>query len=354
MPLPEDIEQSTSTYDAVTYTTDDVAEAMHDTDALVGSVQTTEELEVLPRISELRSRGRRRRQDFLRQKQTALLPQASLSTSTVWCRIKRLRAENKRLHDELHIQRRQVQQLTENSATLQAVFDQEVATIHAGHSQDIEHYQTHFHALLEEHNRLCELHTHLEHNYQTLYHTFQDVVEEELRKRLTEATYTLQNSPETIPPFLQELVRVVEALSRSAGERHLIEALFLKREVQMLAEQLQAERQQLATERQHLLALQQSAREQAQLRQRTLRARLQARWKVASLSTALGLLALLVVLQFVFLYILHVSLIAPVSVSLFAPIVLCILLVLAFSQPVSMMKYMYMSAPHKRKAKKEH
>jgi phosphopantetheine adenylyltransferase len=342
MSSPEDIEREAQTFMEVAAVTDALQEMPYNTDALVMSVQSTEELEVLSDHRSLLDEGRR---PGLSQTQPGTSLAASSAITNIRRRERLLREENKRLRAEL-------QQLTANHNKLQTEFDQEIAVIHTGHQQDVEHYQTHLQALMEDRNRLQEAYTHLEQNYQELYHSFQDVVEEEINKRLTEAAYALQTSPDTIPPMLQEVVRILRSRYGPTEEKQLIEALFLKREVQVMAEQLQEERKQLADERQKLLSMQQTAREQALLRQQTLKARLHARWRATALVTAVGLLALLVALQCVFLFVLQGSLIAPVSISLFAPIVLCALLAFVFSHPTHMLKHIYTSSPHKKRVKK--
>jgi len=349
MSSAEDIEREAQNFMEVVSVTETLEETPYNTDALVVSVQSTEELEVLSDQPDLLDGGR---QLNLSQTQADLLPVASPAIMNLRRQVRLLREENKRLRSALYTRQSELQQLIADYQALQAEFDQEISVIHTGHQQDVEHYQVHLQELMEERNHLQDACTHLEQKYQDLYHTFQDVVEEETNKRLTEATYALQTSPDTVPPVLQVLVRTLEAHYRPAEEKHLIEALFLKCEVQALAEQLQVERRQLAGERQKLLSMQQSAREQAMLRQQTLRARLHARWRVSALVTAVSLLVLLVILQCVFLYVLHVSLLGPVSISLFAPIVLCTLLAFVFSYPSTMIKHMYTSAPHKKRIKK--
>lgn len=346
---PEDIEREAENFVEVVSVTEALEEAPYHTDALVVSVQSTEELEVLSDQPDLLDGGR---QLNLSQTQTDMLPVASPAIMNLRRQVRLLREENKRLRSTLSDKQIELQQLMADYQALQGDFDQAVTVIHTGHLQDVEHYQVHLQELMEERNRLQDACNHLEQNYQELYHTFQDVVEEEMNKRLTEATYALQTSPDTVPPVLQGIVRSLETHYRPAEEKHLIEALFLKREVQALAEQLQAERRQLSDERQKLLVMQQSVREQAALRQQTLKARLQARWRVSALVTAVSLVTLLVVLQCIFLYVLRVSLIAPVSISLFAPIVLCTVLAFVFSHPSTMIKHMYTSAPHKKRVKK--
>lgn len=349
MSSPEDIEQEVQTFTELTSVTEALEETPYHTDALAVSIQSTEELGALANRRNLLD-GRRRHN--LSPTRTDMLLAVSPGIINLRRQARLLREENKRLRSELSAKQNELQLVITDYDALAARFDQEVSVTHTGHQQDVEHYQTHLQDLMEERNRLQETYTQLEQNYQELYHTFQDMVEEEINKRLTEATYALQTSPETIPPILQGVLRMLETHYRPAEEKHLIEALFLKHEVQAVAEQLQEERKQLANERQKLLAMQQTAREQAVLRQQTLKARLYARWRALALVIAVSLLVLLVVLQCIFLYILHVSLIAPVSFSLFAPIVLCALLALVFSHPTTMLKHIYTSAPHKKRIKK--
>jgi len=67
--------------------------------------------------------------------------------------------------------------------------------------------------------------------------------------------------------------------------------------------------------------------------------------------TSLGVLAALIVLQFVFLFLFHANVIASVSFSLVAPVILCVLLAVIFAQPFTMLRDIYKSAPHKQKRK---
>jgi hypothetical protein len=349
MSSPEDIQREVQTFMEVTSVTEALEEAPYNTDALVVSVQSTEELEALSDQRNLSDGGR---QLSMSQTGADILPAISPGIINLRRQVRLLREENKRLRNELYAKQSELQQIITDYDALEARFQQEVVVIHTGHLQDVEHYQSHLQALIVERNRLQETCTQLEQQYQELYHTFQDVVEEEINKRLTEATYALQTSPETVPPILQSVVHTLETHYRPVEEKHLIEALFLKREVQTMAEQLQEERKQLAAERQKLLVMQQTAREQAELRQQTLKARLHARWRVSALTTAVSLLVLLVVLQCVCLYILHVSLGASISFALFAPIVLCAFFALLLSHPITMLKHIYTSAPHKKRLKK--
>ncbi len=69
-------------------------------------------------------------------------------------------------------------------------------------------------------------------------------------------------------------MKTLELQVRQEEDKHLVEALYLKREVQRMAAILDQERQQIEEERHNLLVMQNTAREQAELRQKTLQARL--------------------------------------------------------------------------------
>src|SRR5579883_2695890 len=233
MSSPEDIQREVQTFMEVTSVTEALEEAPYHTDALVVSVQSTEELEALSDQRNLSDGGR---QLSVSQTGADILPAISPGIINLRRQVRLLREENKRLRNELYAKQDELQQIITDYDALEARFQQEVVAIHTGHLQDVEHYQSHLQTLIEERNRLQETCTQLEQQYQELYHTFQDVVEEEINKRLTEATYALQTSPETVPPILQSVVRTLETHYRPVEERHLIEALFLKREVQTMAE----------------------------------------------------------------------------------------------------------------------
>ncbi len=265
--------------------------------------------------------------------------------------VTQLHEENVYLHQKLTEQEQQIRQLIDDYATLHTEHERTIAAIHDGHRQDLEHYQTHLKEAIEERNSLQETCIQLEQNYQQLYHTFQEVVEEEVQKRLTEATYALQTSPDTAPPILQDALHIFEKRVRQFEEKSFVEAQFLLQEIQLLATRLQEERKQLDQERQNLLAMHHTVCEQVELHQKLAKARLHTRWRVASLSIAVGLVAFLVVMQFVFLYVFHATLTPSVSFALLAPILLCAVLAFTFSKPASMAKHMYLSAPHKKKGK---
>lgn len=348
MPSPDDRISADFSGDT-SWISDEETEVSQNTDALVVPEQQTEEL--LDFSSE-NDQVAGPYESHAVQTQTNmrpfLLPDTSIIQET-WST--QSREENVHLHQKLAEQEQQIQQLIDDYTTLHTEHEHTIATIHDGHQQDLEHYQTHLREAIEERNRLQETCIHLEENYQQLYHTFQEVVEEEVQKRLTEATYALQTSPDTAPPILQDALRIFERRARQLEEKSLVETLYLKQELQLLATRLQEERKQLDQERQNLLAMHHTVCEQVELHQKLARARLHTRWRVTSLSIAVGSLAMLVIMQFMFLYVFHATLTPSVSFALLAPILLCIVLAFTFSKPASMAKHMYFSAPHKKKAK---
>src|SRR5581483_6595538 len=210
--------------------------------------------------------------------------------------------------------------------------------VHKGYQQEIEQYQNHLREMMEERNRVQESYLQMEQQYQVLYHTFQDAVEEEARKMVVEATQTVELSPEAVPAFLQDAVKTLEIRAREVEDKHLLEALYLKSEVQRMAEELTAERKLLAEERQKLFTMQHTAREQAELYQKTLQSRLYARWKFKSAATSVGLLVTLIVLQFLTLDLFHVPFVTAVSLAIFAPVILCSLLAFVLAHPLTTVK----------------
>jgi len=160
-------------------------------------------------------------------------------------------------------------------------------------------------------------------------------------------------SPDTRPPLLQDMMETVESQVRRVEDKHLVEALYLKREVERMAGQMEQKYRQLDQELQNLLSMQLTVREQAKLRMKVLHSRLHARWAVKSISTTLGMLALLIVLQFVSLILFHVQVGSNLSLSLITPIVVCIVLALVLATPINMIKHFYTGAPHKRRVKED-
>jgi hypothetical protein len=337
--------------DDLTQTTDDFVTGELETGEL-----ETGALERLPRMLDRKSLASERRQSILQQKQTDTLPHLTIDTpnaKVAWRQVVQLREGNRRLHFELEEMQTELQRLITDYKTLQSEFESEVSIIRNGHQQEIEHYQSHLREVVEERNRLQEALQQLEQRYQDLYHSFQDAVEEEAHKMVTEATKTLTLSPEKRPVLLSEMMDTVEFQARRTEDKHLVEALYLKREVQNIVEHVQRKYRELDQELKNLLDMQNTAREQAKLRQKVLQSRLQARWTIKSVFTTLSVLFLLIALQFLCLNLFHVQVVSGLSLSLITPIVVCVILAIVLATPVNMIKHIYTGAPHKKRVKED-
>lgn len=328
MPSAKDFTRSTSKEkpSVVEVATDELV-SVH-TDELYDVMRQTEALEV--------ASGRRRKSRVSKQ-------------GTGGRQVVPLRKENRQLRRALEEQHGALQQLQQEYGHFQTEVDKEVAVIHSGYLMENEQNQKYLQALLEERNRIQTEYNRAQQQIQELCDAFQDAVASEAQRQVREAAQALESSTE-VPPLLQEVVGALEMRARTVQSKYLVEAHFLKREIQALAQHLRSASQQLEDERQQLAALQYSVRQQAELRMKTLQSRVNARWKLASIATSVGLLTLLVVLQYVFLSLLHVATPVPVTLSILAPIMVCIALAVLFAQPLTVMKHLYESAPHKKKA----
>lgn len=311
------------------------------------TTQTTGAIERLPRPMNHRDLLAERRQSILQQKQadkqTDNLPGLNGDGSNGKMsgrQIAQLREENKRLNANL-------QQLLTEYNRLQTQLDKDTAAIHRAHQQEIEQYQSHLREMMEEHKQIQESYRQLEQRYQQLYHSFQDAVEEEAHKMVAEAAHTIQLSPEHAPALLQDVVKTVELQVKQEEDEHLARTLYLLREAQrknkQIEEEYAREREKIVTELQNLLVLQNSARQQAQLRASIMEKRLRVLWMLKFASTTVGLLVLLVLLQSVSLAIFKWE---PFT-ALFAPIAVCVVLAIIVARLNSSMSRVLTSAPRK-------
>ncbi len=315
-------------------------------------VHTTEDLEdpgTLDDINVLK-RSHVMQQHILPEKQTDDLPSLIFDSPRPRTakRPIQLREENKQLRARLESLRADLQQTLMERDQLKASFDREIEIIHHGYRQEIEHYHRNVQDVLQQQKELQQRYATLEERYTALAESFYETVETEIQHRLEETSSTATQPLEQVS--LTD--RVGDSSVRQQEEKHLIETLFLKREVQRLAEVLEQERAQLHAERQKINSFQYSIREQAEMRQKLLTDRLRTRWRIVSLLTSLGLVALLVILQFSFLAFLHVPLLMSVSLSLVAPLILCAVLAFVLATPLHLLRTIYLSAPHKKKIKK--
>jgi len=256
-----------------------------------------------------------RRQSILQQKHTDILPQINNEPppgKSAWRQLIQQREENKRLRWEL------------------AELEKEIEALHSKHQQEIERYENHLQEMTEEQERLKESHYQLERRYQELYHDFQSAVDEEAQEMVAHAARTIELTPGDVPVVLNDVMKTVELHLRQVEDKNTAESLYLMRQAQRKAKQLEqeltAERQQIVVERQNLHNLQISAREQAALRKRTIERRLRAQYTLTLTVITTMLLILLPLFQIILLSLLHITLPQPAYVLLFAPIIFCMAL----------------------------
>jgi hypothetical protein len=232
-----------------------------------------------------------------------------------------LREENKRLRWDLE----DLEGLIREYKNARSQLEREIASIRSNHQLEIEQYQAHLRDMMEERNQMQEINSELERRYQELYHSFHEKVEEEASTMVSEAARTLVLSPDHTPPLLHDVVKTLEFQVKQTEDQHVAEILMLMRQAQHKAQLLEQEtaneRAAIYVERQNLIKLQNSVREQAQMRYKFLDDHLRSRW-VTGL-TFLTTIALLVlpILQLTF----H-ALGLPLYIWLFLPVALCIVL----------------------------
>lgn len=314
---------------------------MSSTDDAIQSSDPIELERVAPSFNR-RNSVSERRQNILQQKQTDHLPTLGAdmpNAKLAWRHMMQLREENKHLRGEL------------------ASYEKDLAEIHGNQQQEMEQLQLQVLELTEERDNTKDALVQLEHRYQELYHTFQSEVEEEAERMVEEAARTLVLTPENRPATRSDLLKTVELHVRQAEDRQTAEALYLMRQAQRKATQLEqelfAERQQIAIERQNIHNIQQSAREQAELRKRMITERLRARYTLTLTLMTAVLLILLPISQVIVFSFLHIPLSTPTIFALFAPLLLCFLLAAIFSYLRSNTRSLIDSAPHKHKAEQK-
>nr|BBH95783.1 hypothetical protein KTA_39820 [Thermogemmatispora argillosa] len=263
-----------------------------------------------------------------------------------------LREENRRLRSELAEQRAELERLVAAYNAQQASFDEELAALKEGHQRQIEQYQTHLRDMLAENRQLQAEKQRIQEKYKELQRNYQQAVEEEAHKMIAEAANTIIMRPEHVPSLLQDVKKTIELQIRQEEDEQAAATLYLIRDAQrrarQLEEELAREREHIAAERQQLLQMQQSIREQAELRYKTLAAHLGGRWSLAVTLSVILLLVPLPVLQSLFYFVLHFS----SAISLYVPIPICIGLVALFARIRAAMATYYSSAPRKSSTSK--
>jgi hypothetical protein len=316
--------------------------------------QTTEALEALPHTLNHQHVWHEQHESALQEKQTDVMPTVkpdASGTAVTWWQARQFREDNEYLRPLLERQHAEMQLLIANYNHLKNEFEREIARVNASYKEKIAFYHQQFRDMMADHSRLHNAYQELEDRYQQLFHDFQGSVEEETQKRIIAATQVVLQSPKHVPAPFQNLVKAIEQQYRQEEDKNLVEALYLKREFYRVRQLLEHERQQLKSEYQHLIVQQYNIQEQAELRQMALQARLQARWRTVSVLTSSCLIAALVIFQFLFLALFHVHLTPVISLSILLPIALCLVLALVLATPVGLLRYMHLTAPHKRKVK---
>lgn len=282
-----------------------------------------------------------RRQNILQQKYTDPLPAVASDTSrgkSAGRQVKHLREENMRLRWEL--------------SNLQDQFDKELGTIHNSYQQQIVEYQNQLRDLMEDHNRAQAARVELEQRYQELYHNFQNAVEEEAQKMITEAVQTVEITPEHTPFLLRDARKTIELHARQVEDKHVAQALQLMREAQRKAQQLEQEldqeRQQMLAERQSVLNFQNRVREQEKLRFDAQRTRLHAQWIGTVIMTAIIAVICFFVLQACVFYFVEPSF----TFSSITAFIISAALSYFFARLAIFLNHVRESAPHTKAVKK--
>src|SRR5438477_4906059 len=234
------------------------------------SDDTTQNTGAIERISHPynhRDHVSERRQHILQQKQTDNLPQITSEKTHgkfVWRQYIHLREENKRLHWMI------------------SKYIDEIDSMQNAHQEKVEYYKSQLDKLKAEQNRTIQDHLELERRYQELYHSFQSAVEEEAQNMVADAARTLELHPLDRAGMTNDAMKTVELHVKQIEEKHTAESLYLLRQAQKKAYQLEheltKERQQIALERDTMQNMQKSLREQAELRKDMAENRLRARF----------------------------------------------------------------------------
>jgi hypothetical protein len=174
-----------------------------------------------------------------------------------------------------------------------------------------------------------------------------------MRRRVMEAVHTLEHSPEEVPPLLIDMVETLRIRTKQEEEQHLVEIFTLKHEVKRLTEQLEEERRQRETEGQQVVAMRPASNGQMKAYQTTLQAQLYLRWTAIFASVTTGVLFLLVFLQFFLLGLFGIPRAPLLSLSLVAPMVICIIVAVLLAYPRSTMNRVRTGLSSKKVVKKE-
>jgi len=299
------------------------------------TADSTGALERLPRHFNHRDYHSGRRQQILQQKQTDALP--VLHTDGT---------QGKALQRQLVVLREEHMRLQQRLADA----EQELATIHRGHLQEIENSQEHIKVLIAERDKLQEQFVQMEQRYQELSDKFESAIGEEAYKMLAAATHTVELRPDSDAPTVQEdLKKTVKLHIRQVEDQHVAQALYLARQAQhkarLLEEELARERQQITQERAKLYTMQNTLREQAVQRKRMIDAHLRSKYAAKTTFYAILLTLPFAAIQLFLMTALHTTVVLALVISFLA----CLIIATAFLGFRSSVEGIFSSAPHKAK-----
>lgn len=294
------------------------------------TTQNTGAIEKVSRPYSHRDYVYERRQHILHQKQTDELPAMNnqdVHGRIAWRQFIQLREENKRLRWEVekHVNA--------------------IDSIQSTHQEEVEQYESRLDEMKAAQNRTIQDHLELERRYQELYHSFQSAVEEEAQNMVADAARTLELHPTDRSGIMNDAMKTVELHVKQIEEKHTAESLYLLRQAQKKAYQLEyelaKERQQIALERDTMQNMQNSLREQAELRKHMAENRLRVTFiSIITLITTV-LLAGLLVCQLLLLFWLHV----PLTLALIVPILICIVVAALFAYISSTARRLFAITP---------
>ena len=260
-----------------------------------------------------------------RNRTTDMLPSLSSDTTNGKLsarQVAQLRDENRRLRHEVE----ELQSRIAQYAEAEAQFEQEIDTIHHAHQLEIEQYQSHLREMMDELNQKQQALQDMEQRYQELYHSFQDSVEEEAVKLVTEAAQTMLLSPEHTPPILHDVVKTLEFQVKQTEDQHVAELMALMRQAQrkneLLEQELARERENLFNERQKVFEAQNRMREQSELRRKMIESYLRTRFAMS----VSGLTTVFLIVYGMIALALATVIKWPITWSIILPLVVCAVL----------------------------
>lgn len=294
------------------------------------TTQNTGAIEKVSRPYNHRDYAYERRQHILHQKQTDDLPginNQDVHGRIAWRQFIQLREENKRLRWEVekHVDA--------------------IDSIQSTHQEEVEQYESRLDEMKAAQNRTIQDHLELERRYQKLYHSFQSAVEEEAHNMVADAARTLELHSVDRSGIMNDAMKTVELHVKQIEEKHTAESLYLLRQAQKKAYQLEhelaEERQQITLERDTMQNMQNSLREQAELRKHMAENRLRVTFiSIITLITTV-LVAMLLVCQLLLLLWLHV----PLTLALIVPMLICIVVATLFAYISSTARRLFAIAP---------